>query len=336
MVAPPAPRRITLTAAVDEYAQHLARQALAGAISTATLDTKERDIAELVKLVGGKIADAVTSRDLDDAILAYQGSPDARYTRTAPPDAGRSVATARRWYGSISAFFAWCEREAIVQASPVPGMAAKPRSREPLRVGRTALTRETAEALLDAPIARKPRRSDQDSTLRDQVLLHILFETGLRVGELVALRREDVVTEVDTSGRSRVWLIVRSGKGGKSRRVPVTATTAEMLSELTASAPPDVEGVFLSWRGHPISSRDVQRLLERMRDQLPAELRRDVTPHALRHTMATLMLSSGAADIAVVQRLLGHASLATTGRYLDEVREELAAAVDRNPVTGGN
>jgi site-specific recombinase XerD len=46
------------------------------------------------------------------------------------------------------------------------------------------------------------------------------------------------------------------------------------------------------------------------------------------------MLSSGAADVAVVQRLLGHASLSTTGRYLDEVREELAAAVDRNPVTG--
>lgn len=85
-----------------------------------------------------------------------------------------------------------------------------------------------------------------------------------------------------------------------------------------------------------MSSRDIQRLMEKMRDRLPAELRRDLTPHALRHTMATLMLTSGAADVAVVQRLLGHSSLATTGRYLDEVREELAAAVDRNPVTGAN
>jgi site-specific recombinase XerD len=50
--------------------------------------------------------------------------------------------------------------------------------------------------------------------------------------------------------------------------------------------------------------------------------------------MATLALSSGAADVAVVQRLLGHASLATTGIYLDEIREELAQAVLRNPVTG--
>ena len=336
MVAPPPLRRISVQEAADEYNRHLVTQALSGAIAKTTLDTKRRDISELVGFLGGKITDDITSRDLDEALLAYQGAPDARYTHKSPPDAGRSVATARRWHGSISAFFSWCEREAIVQASPVPGMAAKPRSREPLRVGRTALTREGAEALLDASTAMKPKRSDQENSLRNMVILHVLLETGLRVGELVALRRDDVVAEVDTAGHRRTWLIVRSGKGGRSRRVPLTSTTSEMLSALANDAPPNRDGLFLSWRGHPISSRDVQRLLQRTRDQMPAELRRDVTPHALRHTMATLMLSSGAADVAVVQRLLGHASLATTGKYLDEIREELAAAVDRNPVTGTN
>ena len=118
MVAPPKPRRVTLEQAVAEYEAHLARQELSGAISHTTLDTKRRDVRDLVKLLGGKITDDISSRDLDDALLAYQGAPDARYTHKPPPDAGRSVATARRWYGSISAFFAWCEREAIVQASP--------------------------------------------------------------------------------------------------------------------------------------------------------------------------------------------------------------------------
>ncbi len=337
MVAPLKPRRLTLGEAAIEYEQHLARQELAGAIAATTLDTKARDIRELVEICGkNAIADDITSRDLDDALLSYQGAPDARFTKTQAPDAGRSVTTARRWYGSVSAFFVWCEREAIVQVSPVPGMAAKPRSREPLRVGRTALTREAAKALLDSPTAEATKRKDQENSLRDRVILHVLIDTGLRVGELVSLRRDDVVRERDTAGAERTWLMVRSGKGGKSRRVPLTPTTANILNELTATSPPETDAVFVSWRGKPISARDVQRLMGRMRDRLPPELRRDVTPHALRHTMATLMLSSGAADVAVVQRLLGHASLSTTGRYLDEVREELAAAVDRNPVTGAN
>ena len=335
MVAPPQLRLITLDEAATEYGRHLERQALSGAISGTTLDTKRRDVRDLVALIGGgTVVDEIRPQDLDDAILIYQDSPDARFTKRAAPDTGRSVTTAKRWFGSISAFFSWCEQQAIVQRSPVPGMAARPRSREPLRVARTALSRDAAGALIEAPLEKEPGRSDQDLRLRDQAILHVLIDTGLRVGELVALDRDDVVIERDSANVHRTWLVVRSGKGGKSRTLPVTPVTAELLSKLIAPAPPESAALFLTWRGNRISSRDVQRLMQRMRNLLPPEVRRDVTPHALRHTMATIMLSSGAADVAVVQRLLGHASLSTTGRYLDEVREELAAAVDRNPVTG--
>jgi site-specific recombinase XerD len=79
--------------------------------------------------------------------------------------------------------------------------------------------------------------------------------------------------------------------------------------------------------------RDVQNLVDRLCKNLDPDVRRRVTPHGLRHTAATLLLSSGAADVKTVQSLLGHESLATTGIYLDQVKGEMIKAVASHPVT---
>ena len=80
--------------------------------------------------------------------------------------------------------------------------------------------------------------------------------------------------------------------------------------------------------------RDIQLMVERTSKRLPADVRRRVTPHGLRHTAATLLLASGAADIKTVKEILGHANIATTGIYLDSIDGEAARAVRMHPVTG--
>ena len=115
----------------------------------------------------------------------------------------------------------------------------------------------------------------------------------------------------------------------RTRKDPATG-------ELVQTAPvEDAErALTLSWRGVRMQPRDMQLMVERACRNLPPEVRRDVTPHGLRHTAATLLLSSGAADIKTVKELLGHASIATTGVYLYTVADEMAQAVKAHPVTG--
>jgi site-specific recombinase XerD len=89
--------------------------------------------------------------------------------------------------------------------------------------------------------------------------------------------------------------------------------------------------VFLTWRGRRMTPRDVQNMLRRAVGRVPAGLRREVTPHGLRHTAFTLLISAGE-DPTVVQRLAGHADLSTTGKYRDQLPGELEQAMTHHPV----
>lgn len=92
--------------------------------------------------------------------------------------------------------------------------------------------------------------------------------------------------------------------------------------------------MFTTFRGKRIQPRSVQHLFTQLAAGLPEDLRRHITPHAARHSAATLLLSSGAADVRTVQAILGHASLNTTGIYLDIANDGLAKAVAAHPLTG--
>jgi site-specific recombinase XerD len=177
------------------------------------------------------------------------------------------------------------------------------------------LLEEPPAAVTDDPVAIR---------VRDDAICELLYGSGLRVGELVGLRRRDL----DLDGR----LVTVLGKGSKERRVPLSAPCVDALrrwlddlrSELLD---PDVVGpegdpdrVFLNRRGRPMTARDVARVLDR-RSPTPTH------PHALRHTFATHLLDGGA-DLRAVQELLGHADLATTQLYTHVSRERLRRVVD--------
>lgn len=150
---------------------------------------------------------------------------------------------------------------------------------------------------------------------RDAAVLGLLYGAGLRISEALAIARNDApVGDVDVL---RVL-----GKGGKMRMVPVIAAVRRGVELYLAACPHPLQGdgpLFIGARGGALSPRIIQLAVERLRGALG--LPDSATPHALRHSFATHLLSAGG-DLRSIQELLGHASLSTTQIYtaVDSVR----------------
>jgi site-specific recombinase XerD len=162
---------------------------------------------------------------------------------------------------------------------------------------------------------------------RNRTLLRLAYAGGLRVSELVALRWRDLRPRDNGEGQVTVY-----GKGGKTRAVLLPATVWRDLLVLREAAAEDGP-VFRSRKGGALTARQAQRLVDAAARR--AGLRAGVSPHWLRHAHATPALERGA-PIHVVQATLGHASVATTGRYLharptDSSARYLAVEPGRGP-----
>jgi integrase/recombinase XerC len=217
--------------------------------------------------------------------------------------------TRRRTLAALRAFFRFRLRLGAIERDPTEGLAGpRPEHRlpAPLGVGE-------CERLIEArPGARRARVL----ALRDRAIFDLLYGTGLRVGELVAL----CVRDFDAGRREvRVW-----GKGGKERVVPVPGKAlASLRGYLAERRGPGLfaQPLFLNSRGGRLSDRGVRKLLGRR--LLEVGIARRASPHALRHSFATHLLDAGV-DLRSVQELLGHARLSTTQRYTHVSAERLA------------
>jgi len=208
----------------------------------------------------------------------------------------------------------------------VPDWIQRPnRSRSlPRTLGRNELGRvRTAATRSEDPLA--------------QPVVTILLDTGLRVSELCALDIDDVDTE-DMSA------LVIAGKGEKDRTVLFTQATVNAIEGWTPIRNSRVEmcdrddelrSLMLSSRGRRMNPRSVQKLMDRLADAADIPRSR-LSPHTLRHTFATGLLERGA-DLVTIQRLLGHASIATTRVYLeigDQTLREIYHRAQREPPSG--
>jgi integrase/recombinase XerC len=168
------------------------------------------------------------------------------------------------------------------------------------------VTEDQAQGLLAEP-GLDPDREAWEAA-RDEAELTLLYGCGLRISEALSLKRADA----PLPERLRI-----TGKGGKTRIVPVLPAVGEAVDAYLAQAPfvlePD-EALFRAKRGGPLSPRHVQATVQVLRGRLG--LPPSATPHALRHSFATHLLGAGA-DLRSIQELLGHASLSTTQRYAD-------------------
>jgi len=215
----------------------------------------------------------------------------------AHPLSPRSVSQA---LSAIRAFHRWLDRRLGV-ANPALALVRGPRL--PRGVPRPVSEIQALELIEDA--GADPDRADWE-VARDEALLTLLWGCGLRISEALSLVRADAPLPA---------AIRITGKGGKTRMVPVLPVVRETVDAYLAALPtalaPD-EPLFRAVRGGPYSPRHAQALMQKLRGRLG--LAASATPHTLRHSFATHLLGAGA-DLRSIQELLGHASLSTTQRY---------------------
>jgi integrase/recombinase XerC len=178
------------------------------------------------------------------------------------------------------------------------------------------LTVDDAVAAVDAAgeLARKGWQSK-----RDTALLALIYGCGLRLSEALGLGRAEAPTGE---------MLTITGKGRKTRQLPVLAAVREAVADYLAACPYTLaadDPLFVGARGGPLHPRLVQRQMEGLRGYLG--LPETATPHALRHSFATHLLGAGG-DLRAIQELLGHASLSTTQRYTSVETERLLAIYD--------
>ncbi|MBS7697119.1 MULTISPECIES: tyrosine recombinase XerC [unclassified Chelatococcus] len=156
---------------------------------------------------------------------------------------------------------------------------------------------------------------------RDAAVLALLYGSGLRISEALGLQRRHAPVDGQMD-------ITVTGKGGKTRSVPVLPQVSRAIADYLAACPhplPPEGPLFVGTRGGPLSPRIIQLVMENLRGALG--LPTSATPHALRHSFATHLLGRGG-DLRAIQELLGHASLSTTQNYTKVDAARLLAAYD--------
>ena len=157
---------------------------------------------------------------------------------------------------------------------------------------------------------------------RDAAVLALLYGSGLRIAEALSLKPRDI----PQTRRDDTLTVTVTGKGNKARMVPVLPAVLTLIHDYVALCPydlPDDGPLFVGAKGGPLSPRIIQLTMERLRGALG--LPDTATPHALRHSFATHLLSRGG-DLRAIQELLGHASLSTTQIYTAVDTERLMDA----------
>ena len=210
-----------------------------------------------------------------------------------------SKTSAARKLAAIRSFFEFCLRQKWVEDNPAKVVATP-------RLDRHVpgfLSEEEMAKLLEVP------PSDDALGLRDRAILEFFYATGIRVSELVGADLDDVSLDEK--------MVRVRGKGKKERLLPfgrkaVASLEAYLRVRHTFPLVLGEQAVFLNYQGTRLTSRSVQRLVTKY-FKLVA-LRKNISPHALRHSFATHLLGRGA-DLRVIQELLGHESLATTQKY---------------------
>lgn len=224
-----------------------------------------------------------------------------------------SKRTVARKLSALRSFYKYLAIEGLVQENIAKAVNAPKTSKKlPLFLYPTEI-----EALLSAP-------KNDVLGIRDRAIMELLYATGMRVGELVLLKTNDI-----NFGSNYVIVF---GKGSKERVVFFGRKAAESLEEYLKKSRPflikdiDCDGLFLNKNGTAISDRSVRRIIEKYVKN--KALNNNISPHTLRHTFATHMLNNGA-DLKTVQELLGHSSLSTTQIYTHVTKERLKEVYDR-------
>ncbi|HVR43420.1 MAG TPA: tyrosine-type recombinase/integrase [Thermoanaerobaculia bacterium] len=272
-------------------------------LSDRTLRAYESDLQQFRGHLEGTEVSRVTPDDLENYVTTL-GERTYRDT------------SIRRKVAALKVFFRYLEEAGVVDESP----ARRLRTRQPTEARvPNVLSHKEIKALLSAPKRHIAELAEQKDggvgaknryfcAIRDNVIIELLFSTGIRIGELVALD----VADVDAAART----IEVTGRGTRPRQIEITSDdVVEALRDyllLRADRGVPTQALFVGRSGTRLTIYSIENIFKKYVRN--AEIKRHVTPHALRHTMASMMISGGA-DIRAVQEMLGHASILSTQVY---------------------
>lgn len=268
-------------------------------LSPKTLEAYARDVRQCVTFLAEHWGTTVTLKGF--AALEASDVRAFMAMRRADDIGGRSL---MRALAGLRSFGRFLEREGKGKVGALSAIRAP-------KIGKSLpkpIQMDAAKRFADAD-ERAGEDREQWILARDAAVMGLLYGSGLRISEALGLKKR----EVPLPGEGDV--IIVTGKGNKTRMVPVLQNVLALIADYAAICPHHLtpEGpIFVGARGGPLSPRIIQLTMERLRGALG--LPDSATPHALRHSFATHLLSRGG-DLRAIQELLGHASLSTTQIY---------------------
>ena len=271
-----------------------------------TLDAYKNDLNQFVAFLRNKAAKEdkhqLTWESVDrSSVLDYMVS--LRERSYAPATMARKIA-------AIKSFFNFLVSEGTLKKNPTEGITGP-------KVGKAlpkAISVEDVEKLLEEA----DKRSTPEAK-RDKAMLELLYATGMRVSEMVGLNVRDVNLK---AGFVRCF-----GKGSKERIIPIHSKAIKAVKTYTDEARPRLLGatgetaLFLNRRGQRLTRQGFWLILKGYAER--AGIEADITPHVLRHSIATHLLHSGKMNLRELQELLGHANISTTQIYTHLTTEHL-------------
>ena len=274
-----------------------------------TIAAYRNDLSQFLEYVeshsGSKLSDWSTVDEVDiEAYLTYMKHKDQPYASS----------TIARKVAAIKSFYNYLAAEGVVGDNPTIDIdSPKVKKRLPQTLSPTEV-----ERLLESPSS-----INTPKNLRDVTLLNILYETGMRVTEVVSIQLEDVDL--------KHAILSSPTRQGEAREIPLEDSTQALLVEYMAEGRPQLakskaeRALFLNHRGEKLTRQGLWLIIKGYARQ--AGLNAEVTPHTLRHSFAVHRLNKGS-KLEDIQHLLGHANISTTQIYtqMEQVEEEEAPA----------
>ena len=220
---------------------------------------------------------------------------------------GKSPATITRSAASIRSFYQYMLQRGAVRQNPAKAVAAVKVERKYPEI----LTGREVELFLEQP------KCVDDKGFRDHAMLEMLYATGIRVSELISLNVEDVNLAAG---------FIRCVGRGKERIIPMYAAAVKALRDYLEFIRPRIiadkeeHALFVNMNGERMSRQGFWKIIKYYQEK--AEIKKDITPHTLRHSFAVHLLENGA-DLRSIQEMLGHADISSTQIYVNVVQKQL-------------
>lgn len=296
----------------DHISQFLSFMSVEKGASGNTIAAYRNDLQQFEQFLNGNAShngrgpawDKIDKRLLTDFLLFLK---QRRYAE----------ATVARKVAAVKSFFQFLHAEGLIRANPTEEFASP-------RVGKSLpkpLSVVEVDELLEQPLKRNTPEAK-----RDRAMLELLYATGMRVSELVALDLDSIV--VDQRG-ARVRCL---GKGARERVIPIHDQALAALTQYLEEGRPALVrnrkemALFVNRRGERLTRQGFWLILKQYARE--ANIQRPVTPHTLRHSFATHMLRGGA-PLRNVQELLGHANISTTQVYTQLTNEHVREVYEK-------